>query len=79
MDITTEQYEALKELLEDNKNQRSAPEGESFLTYEVVHFVKGLIESYEEKALNNMVGEEDSHYEYESPYWERGDKYKYPK
>jgi hypothetical protein len=26
-----------------------------------------------------MVGEEDSHYEYESPYWERGDKYKYPK
>ena len=54
MDITTEQHEALKELLEDNKNQRLAPEGESFLTYEVVHFVKGLIESYEEKALNNI-------------------------
>ena len=54
MDITTEQYETLKELIEDNKNQRLAPEGECFLTYEIVHFIKGLIESYEENALNNI-------------------------
>ena len=47
MDITTEHYETLKELIELNQT-------EDFLTEEVVHFVKGLIESYEENALNNI-------------------------
>jgi len=61
MDITTEHYETLKELIELNQT-------EDFLTEEIVHFVEGIIESHEEKAINNMVGEEDSHYEYESPY-----------
>ena len=52
---TQEQYDLLKELIEDNNNPTLAPQGEGFLTEELVHFVEGLIESYEEKAINNIA------------------------
>ncbi len=45
---TPEQYDLLKELIEDNKN-------DSFLTEELVRFVERLLWEYSDKALNNRV------------------------
>ena len=45
---TPEEYDLLKELIEDNKN-------DSFLTEEVVRFVETLLWEYSEKALNNIA------------------------
>ena len=47
MDITKEQCDLLKELIEDNNNQDAAPEGEGFLTEAVVRFVETLIWAHE--------------------------------